>query len=78
MNQKIDIHNVSTSEIHFILQNIKLESPPPSNLVSKIGTLKRAPGFFSSWTEGTVCITKDFFMHVYPWKDAGLSEGSSQ
>ena len=78
MNKKVDVHNVSTSEIHFILQNIKLESPPPSNLVSRIGTLKRDPGMFSAWSETTICITKDFFMHVYPIKNPGGETGGGK
>ena len=48
------------------MSNIKLEAPPPSNLVQNIGTLKRDPGIFSGWRETTVCITKDYFLHIYP------------
>jgi len=65
----VNIHNVSTSDVHYILKNTKLDSVPDSNLLKKVGVLRRDPGVFSAWTDATCIITKDNFMHVYPSKD---------
>ena len=46
-----------------------MQAAPASNLVTRVGVLKRDPGMFSHWTESTVVVTKDKFMHVYPFKD---------
>lgn len=29
---------------------------------------------FSAWTDASIAITKDYFMHIYPWKDNRMEE----
>jgi len=48
-----------------LLQNIKLDTAPKTNLIQMEDTLMRDPGVFSSWTSCNVILTKDSFIHVY-------------
>jgi len=43
---------------------------PPSSLIKKSGILQRDPGTFKSWTDSTIIVTKDEFVHVYSFKEA--------
>ena len=36
----------------------------------------RDPGVFSSWTTSSVILSKDNFLHVYPWKDTSMDDTS--
>jgi hypothetical protein len=56
------------------LVSVRLEKSPQSNLIRKAGTLLRDPGVFSSWTTSSVILSKDNFLHVYPWRDASMEE----
>ena len=52
-----------------MLRSVKLQAAPGSNLVQRVGVLKRDPGMFSQWVECSVVVTKDKYVHVYPFKD---------
>lgn len=69
LGHKLDFNNVSIVEFSKVLREVRLQTPPASNLVTRVGVMKRDPGMFSSWTDSTIVITKDNFMHVYPFKD---------
>ena len=69
LNVKLDYSQVTIDDVTKVLRSVKLQAAPASNLVTRVGVLKRDPGMFSHWTESTVVVTKDRFMHVYPFKD---------
>lgn len=69
LGEKLDFNNVTIDDVQKVLRTVRLQAAPASNLVSRVGVLKRDPGMFSTWTDSTVVVTKDKFMHIYPWKD---------
>lgn len=66
---KFDFQDAKMGQIQEVIKRTYLESAPNTTLVKKSGVLKRDPGMFAYWTESTVLLTRDNFLHVYPWKD---------
>jgi hypothetical protein len=73
-HRKINLEQATPGEIQDFLVSVKLEKSPQSNLIRKAGTLLRDPGVFSSWTTSSVILSKDNFLHIYPWRDASMEE----
>ena len=66
---QLDFKRVTIDDVTNVLRTVRLEPAPQSNLVIRVGVLKRDPGMLRQWTESTVVVTKDNFLHVYPFKD---------
>ena len=69
LKAQINFKRVSIDDVSKVLRSVRLQPAPHSNLVVRVGVLKRDPGMLRQWTESTVIVTKDNFMHVYPFKD---------
>ena len=69
LKKKANVNNICQ-----ILAGTKLDLPPESAHIKKIGVFKRRPGVFTFWIENSAVITEDNFFHVYPMKDPQLSK----
>lgn len=75
-DESIDVKNIQTSESISILRKQLLPNCPASSLIQKISVLKRDPRILQKWTDATVIVTNDHFMHVlvYSWEDNQVGE----
>lgn len=65
LGKKCDLARNNILEVQHVLESMKIEDAPRSNLIEMQDVLMRDPGVFSSWTDCLVILTKDSFMHIY-------------
>jgi hypothetical protein len=65
----VDLNNIQLDQFFKVLKSVRLDPAPISKLIQRVGLLQRDPGLFKGWKDSTVVLTKDLFVHIYPWYD---------
>lgn len=63
-----DLNNVSQDVVSKVL-SVQLPKAPLHKQVQKVAIMKQYAGMFSGWRDATVILTRDLYLHVYPFSD---------